>query len=99
MERYEAKKARKSAKHHLKGPAKRKKEDNEKFYHLLVCFLERKCSSMKDKKQNINRNEEPHFNETTREALAEMDEMKKHPEKYKVYDTFDELMEDIHKED
>lgn len=54
---------------------------------------------MKDKKQNINRNEEPHFNETTREALAEMDEMKKHPEKYKVYDTFDELMEDIHKED
>lgn len=99
MERYEAKKARKSAKHHLRGPARRKKEDNEKFYHLLVSFLERKCSSMKDKKQNINRNEEPHFYETTRKALVEMDEMKKHPEKYKAYDTFDELMEDIHKED
>ena len=42
MERYEAKKARKSARHHLKGPAKRKKEDNEKFYHLLIRFLERK---------------------------------------------------------
>lgn len=117
MERYEAKKARKSAKHHLKGPAKRKREDNEKFYRCLADFLKKWQATIEltsipgMEKKLINGMKTPVEscvpvdekewipNETTRKALAEAEEMKKHPEKYKVYDTFDELMEDIHKED
>lgn len=41
MERYEGKKARRRSKNHLKGPAKRKKEDNENFFHSLCRFLEK----------------------------------------------------------
>lgn len=41
MERYEGKKARRRSKNHLKGPAKRKKEDNENFFHSFCRFLEK----------------------------------------------------------
>lgn len=37
-------------------------------------------------------------NKATREALAEYAVMKEHPEAYKAYDSFDELLEDIHNE-
>jgi uncharacterized protein YaiI (UPF0178 family) len=40
MERYEAKKARKSAKHHLKEPRKREKEANRLFFERLSLFLQ-----------------------------------------------------------
>jgi uncharacterized protein YaiI (UPF0178 family) len=40
MERYEAKKARKSAKHHLKKPRKREKEANRLFFERLSLFLQ-----------------------------------------------------------
>ncbi len=36
-----------------------------------------------------------HPNAETREALAEYDEMKAHPEKYKRYRSFAELVEDV----
>ena len=39
LERYEAKKARKSAKHHLKGPRKRDKAANHVFFERLSLFL------------------------------------------------------------
>lgn len=34
-------------------------------------------------------------NENTLQALAELEEMEKHPEDYKTYDNVDELMEDL----
>ena len=34
-------------------------------------------------------------NENTLQALAELEEMEKHPEDYKTYDNADELMEEI----
>lgn len=37
-------------------------------------------------------------NSETRKALAEYDEMKAHPEKYKRYHTFAELVEDVDNE-
>lgn len=40
MERHLAKKARKSSKNHLKGPAKRSKEDDERFEGSLVRLIE-----------------------------------------------------------
>ena len=39
LERYEAKKARKSAKHHLKGPRKREKKANRIFFERLCLWL------------------------------------------------------------
>lgn len=38
-------------------------------------------------------------NEETLEAMREVDEMRKHPERYKSYHSFDEMVKDILKED
>ncbi len=35
------------------------------------------------------------FNAETQEALAEYEEMKAHPEKYKRYESFSDLLKDI----
>lgn len=34
-------------------------------------------------------------NNKTREALSEYQEMKKHPENYKIYDSFDQVMDEV----
>ena len=44
VERYLAKVARKSAKHHLKGPAKRTAEDDQRFEESLRRLIE-SCST------------------------------------------------------
>ena len=41
MERYEAGKARRSARNHLKGPPRRDKKQNEIFFQRLCAFLEK----------------------------------------------------------
>ncbi len=38
-------------------------------------------------------------NEQTKAALAEYDDMKNHPEKYKHYDSFDDLMNEVLNDD
>jgi len=38
------------------------------------------------------------FNQDLEEALAEAEEMKKHPENYKSFETVEEFMEDLHNE-
>ena len=38
-------------------------------------------------------------NEQTKAALAEYDDMKNHPEKYKRYDSFDDLMNEVLNDD
>ena len=38
------------------------------------------------------------FSKDLEEALSEAEEMKKHPEKYKSYDTVEEFMEALHNE-
>lgn len=40
MERHLAKKARQSSKHHLKGPRKRTREDDERFEHAFTQLLQ-----------------------------------------------------------
>lgn len=39
------------------------------------------------------------FNEETREALAEAKEMEKHPERYKTYNSVEEMMKDLESDD
>lgn len=36
-------------------------------------------------------------NQKTMKAIKEVEKMERHPNKYKKYDTVDELMEDLHK--
>ena len=43
--------------------------------------------------------EVPKYNKETLAAMDEVKEMMKHPEKYKSYDTVDELMEDLNKDE
>lgn len=40
----------------------------------------------------------PEYSKDLIEALAEAEEMEKHPEKYKKYETVEEFMEDLHNE-
>ena len=40
----------------------------------------------------------PKFSDEMLESIAEADEMMKHPEKYKSYDSVEEVMEDLHTE-
>lgn len=40
----------------------------------------------------------PQFSDEMLEAIAEAEEMEKHPENYKSFESVDELMEDLHNE-
>ena len=74
-----------------------KKQAEELFKSLgmtlneaIVLFLEQ---SVREKKMPFEIIEIP--NKETLAAFAEVEEMKKHPEKYKVYDNLDELFRDL----
>lgn len=51
--------------------------------------------NLKKETDNVRRNS---FNAETRNALAEYDEMKTHPEKYKRYHSFSDLVKDVDNE-
>ncbi len=40
----------------------------------------------------------PQFSDEMLESIAEAEEMKKHPEKYKTFESVEEFMEDLHNE-
>lgn len=42
---------------------------------------------------------DPRYNTETLAAFKEADDMKAHPEKYKTYDTVDEMLDDIMRDD
>ena len=39
------------------------------------------------------------YNEETQSAFREMQEMREHPEKYRTYNSFDEILEELNDED
>ena len=45
-----------------------------------------------------NNNKTPLFSDEMLEALAEAEDIEKHPEKYKSYNSVEDLMKDIHNE-
>ena len=49
-------------------------------------------------KANANNDKSPLFSDEMLEALAEAEDIEKHPEKYKSYNSVEDFMKDIHNE-
>lgn len=67
----------------------------EYVYSLIDCMSEAQLKALAEFITSFSDVKEPMPNAETLEALNEVEDMKRHPEKYKGYDDVDEMFKEL----